>query len=87
MSTRLPNESHTALSHRKNTLQVLSVESSAANAGSVTRRLSATLLEKLQVLHKHITIEHRDVAKGLPFVNEDWIGANFTASEQRTSNR
>jgi len=31
-----------------------------------------------------LAIKSRDLAKGIPFINEDWIHANFTDPEQRT---
>ena len=72
-------------SSESETLRILSVESSAANTTSVTRTLSTKLLHQLGEQYANIEIKRRDVAKGLPFINEAWIGANFTPSTERNN--
>lgn len=66
-------------------LRVLRVDASARHTDSVSRRLSDRLIDRLQAQYGHITINHRDLDKyPLPYVNGDWITANYTAPEQRT---
>jgi FMN-dependent NADH-azoreductase len=68
----------------KKTLQVLSINSSGRQNGSVTRALSADLIAALEDRYESIQVTHRDVGTGLPFVDAAWIEANFTPDENRT---
>lgn len=66
-------------------LRVLRIDASSRYNGSVTRQLTDEFLQELQKHQGGIQVEHRDLARdNLPFINEDWIGANFTREEQRT---
>jgi len=67
-----------------NTLQVLSINSSGRQEGSVTRALSADLIAALEDRYESIQITYRDVGAGLPFVDAAWIEANFTPDDDRT---
>lgn len=62
---------------------ILQVNSSGRYEGSITRKVSDLILTHLMETNpqnQHIT---RDVATGLPFINEAWINANFIAADQR----
>ncbi len=67
-------------------LHILRVDSSGrgagSNGGSVTRELADLLIQGL-VDRQAVQLVTRDVAKGLPFVDADWIAANFTDPDQR----
>ena len=65
-------------------LRLLRVDSSARNVGSVSRRLGDLLLRRLSELHGEIEVVHRDTSSGLPFVDADWVGANFTDPAERS---
>ncbi|MCG6864026.1 MAG: NAD(P)H-dependent oxidoreductase [Thiogranum sp.] len=65
-------------------LNVLHVDASGRYQGSVSRALSGKFIETLRNEMGEPVIRHRDVARGLPFVDADWIGANFTPAEQRS---
>ena len=65
-------------------LQVLELSSSGRHDGSVTRQLSANLVTALEDRYGAIDITRRDLGLGVPFVNDAWIGANFTAEKHRT---
>ena len=66
-------------------LRVLRVDTSARQADSISRRLSDRLVASLEARHGSLAVTHRDLdQEPLPFVNGDWITANFTASEQRS---
>ena len=67
------------------TLQILELSSSGRQDGSITRQLSAELIAALEDRHGTIDITRRDLAAGVPFVNEAWIEANFTPDEERTT--
>ena len=49
--------------------------------------LSADLIGALEERHGSIELARRDLNKGLPFVDEAWIGANFTAAEERSADQ
>jgi FMN-dependent NADH-azoreductase len=65
-------------------LQILELSASGRSGGSVTRELSRDLIAALQDRHGAAEVTHRDLSAGVPFVNEAWISANFTADEDRT---
>jgi FMN-dependent NADH-azoreductase len=62
---------------------VLSINSSGRYQDSLTRQVSEKLVKQLQQINSNSQIKERDLAKGLPFIDEQWIGANFTDPEQR----
>lgn len=64
--------------------EILHINASARVGGSVTRDISAQLVHQLQ--HQHgASIRTRDVAEGIEFIDERWIGANFTDPAERNS--
>lgn len=65
-------------------LKVLEITASGRNDGSVSRMLSADLIGALEARHGNIELTRRDLGKALPFVDEAWINANFTAAEERS---
>ncbi len=62
---------------------VLRIDTSPRIEGSVSRDLTATVLDKLTG-HGHTEVIKRDISGGLPVVSEAWINANFTALDDRT---
>lgn len=70
---------------RKTPLKVLEVAASGRNDGSVSRMLSADLIGALEERHGRVELTRRDLNKGLPFVDDAWINANFTAPEERSA--
>lgn len=58
---------------------VLHIDASARRQGSITRDLSARIVERMNARR----IIRRDLAMPLPQITEDWIDANFTRAEQR----
>ncbi len=46
--------------------------------------LTTAVVDRLQQLHTNAELVERDLSTGVPFVNEQWIGANFTAPDDRT---
>lgn len=64
--------------------KVLHVTASARHKGSVSRELSTQLVQSLAVSPGDVTV--RDLAEQpIPFVDEDWVGANFTSPDERTN--
>jgi len=62
---------------------LLHINSSGRFSGSVTRDISQQLVNQLQQ-QLGLTTVARELAEGLPFLNENWIAANFNDPEQRT---
>lgn len=67
------------------TLNVLQIHSSGSRATSVTRHLSGELIGRL--IAEGARVATRDLADGMPFVDEDWIAANFTPAGERTADQ
>lgn len=63
---------------------ILRIDSSARKAESTTRQLTSELIKVLRTGTPDSQLIERDVSTGLPFVDEDWVAANFTAEEDRT---
>jgi len=59
---------------------ILRVDASARKAGSSSRALTDALIARLAPAN----IVTRDLTEALPFVTEDWVGANFTDESERT---
>jgi FMN-dependent NADH-azoreductase len=64
------------------TQHILRIDASMRLTGSNSRKLADQLIEKISSDETQLT--HRDLKNGLPFVNEDWIQANFTPAEERS---
>jgi FMN-dependent NADH-azoreductase len=64
--------------------KVLKIDSSGRRNGSTTRALTGDLVSALEQRHGGIDLVERDLSSGLPFVDERWIGANFTPAEERS---
>ncbi len=67
-----------------NNMQVLEISSSGRIEGSTSRALSRDLISALESHYGDIDVAHRDLAQGVPVVDEAWITANFTPEESRT---
>lgn len=66
-------------------LRVLRVDASARVDGSVTRQLADRLVEGLAARVAGLAVTRRDLAQGLPFVDADWVAANFTDPDARSA--
>jgi len=67
------------------TQNLLRINSSGRYHGSLTRQVSERVVNQLQQADPSVKSVERDLANGMPFVNEQWINANFTASEERSA--
>lgn len=68
----------------KNELKVLEIAASARGAESASRRLSRNLIDALDDRFGNVRSVRRDLAGGIPLVDEAWVEANFTPEETRT---
>ena len=62
------------------THSILRIDASARRAGSVSRDLSDRIIARFP----EATVTTRDLAAGLPLINETWVGANFTPEAERS---
>lgn len=65
--------------------KVLEVSASARSASSASRQLTRDLIAALDDRFGNVETHRRDLAEGVPLVDEAWIEANFTAEESRTA--
>lgn len=65
------------------TRNILRVDGSMRGAASQSRALTEILIQKLSA-NGPASVTTRDLAEGVPFVDEAWIGANFTPASSRT---
>lgn len=63
---------------------ILHINSSSRYQGSITRQISEYIVNSQLQASPHLTVVERDLATGLPFIDEQWVNANFTPEEQRT---
>ncbi len=61
-------------------MTVLHIDASARRDGSITRALTARIVERLS----DSDIIRRDLDVALPIIDSNWVGANFTPADQRT---
>ena len=66
------------------TKNILKINSSARIQGSYSRPLVDMLVEKLLSENGKANVIERDVSIGIEFVDEAWIGSNFTAANDRS---
>ena len=65
-------------------LNVLEISAGARSEGSISRLLTADLISALVSRYGETQIARRDLADGLPFIDEAWVAANFTPEEDRS---
>ena len=63
--------------------KILRIDASMRHTGSVTRALTDKLVARLRAANPASEVVHRDLADGVPMVDEAWIGANFTDPAER----
>lgn len=63
---------------------ILRIDASARHNGSVTRSLADETMDYLAEAGP-VRIHSRNVAAGIPFIDETWVAANFTPVEARNS--
>lgn len=61
--------------------KLLRIDASMRIEGSHSRQLLDRVVEQLSSVD--VQVQVRDLAKGVPFVSQDWIYANFTPPEER----
>lgn len=59
---------------------ILRIDASARRKGSVSRDLTTQIIDRFDA-----SVTTRDLATGMPLIDETWIGANFTPADDRTA--
>ncbi|WP_057831727.1 FMN-dependent NADH-azoreductase [Colwellia sp. TT2012] len=69
--------------------RILRLDASMRKTGSFSRDLSDKLIKQLtgkqHSSEKNSKVTIRDLAEGIPLIDENWINANFTAVEERSA--
>ena len=65
------------------TLNILRVDASARMNGSISRDLNDKIVARYEAAGS-VDVVRRDLTESLPFIDEAWIGANFTDDDTRT---
>ena len=68
----------------KPALKILEINAAARYEGSISRDLVADLISALEDRFGSADTKRRDLAKGLPFIDEEWVTANTTPEEERS---
>lgn len=66
-----------------NIQKILRVDASGRKTGSISRQLANRTIDHF-ASKGAVQVYSRDLTETLPFVDEDWITANFTPADQRT---
>lgn len=66
-------------------LRILEVSASGRRQDSASRALTQDIIDALETRYGNVTLIHRDLGDGVPFVDDGWIAANFTPDEERTA--
>lgn len=64
-------------------LNILRIDASARKEGSVSRDLNDKVIDRFAWADE-VSVTHRDLTEPLPFLDGEWIGANFTPADDRT---
>ncbi len=64
-------------------MTILQIDSSGRTTGSLSRQVGQMVTHRLLQENPNLIINYRDVAQGLPLIDEKWISANFTPFDQR----
>jgi len=64
---------------------ILRIETSLQGDRSITRTFSDLFYEKFEDASANII--NRDISKGLPLIDTNWVGASFTPDEARTKDQ
>lgn len=68
------------------TVKVLRIDSSGRQDQSSTRGLADNLINALADRYSSVEVVSRDLALGMPHVDQNWIEANLTPEEERSTN-
>ena len=67
--------------------KVLRIDSSARRDDSVSRALGDEVVRRLAARHADLQVQTLDLGDGMPHIDGDWVGANFTPLARRSSSQ
>lgn len=67
------------------TQTILTINASSNPLASTSRKLSQQLHDLLATLHDELNVVQRDVSRGMPLINSDWIGAAYAPPTERSA--
>ncbi len=67
--------------------KVLEISASARSASSASRQLTKDLVAALDARDGDVQVTRRDLAQGIPLIDEAWVEANFTPEESRSDSQ
>lgn len=65
-------------------LNILRLDASASVSTSNSKKLGDQLIDKIGSQFANIELRQRDLNRDLSFIDETWVGANFTPVDQRS---
>ena len=65
-------------------LNILRIDASASASSSNSKKLGDELIARLGNIHTYTSVRQRDLNQNLYFIDESWVGANFTPVEERS---
>jgi FMN-dependent NADH-azoreductase len=68
-------------------LNILRIDASASASTSNSKKLGDELIAKLEEVYINTTVQQRDLNRDLYFIDESWVGANFTPDDQRSEDQ
>ena len=66
---------------------ILRIDASANTANANSKKLGDKLIEKLEARYQTSDVIQRDLNRGLNFIDESWVSANFTPVEDRSDDQ
>jgi FMN-dependent NADH-azoreductase len=70
-----------------NKTKILRIDASANTSNANSKKLGDKLIEKLEVQHQALDVIQRDLNRDLYFIDESWVGANFTPAQDRSDDQ
>lgn len=67
--------------------RVLEINASARHDASASRQLTRDLVAALDDRYGNVETTRRDLASGVPLIDERWVEANFTPEDARTASQ
>ncbi|MFA9419631.1 MAG: FMN-dependent NADH-azoreductase [Gammaproteobacteria bacterium] len=66
---------------------ILRIDASANVSTSNSKKLGDKLIEKLETRYRDIEVKQRDLNQDLYYIDESWVGANFTPAQDRSEDQ
>jgi FMN-dependent NADH-azoreductase len=70
-----------------NKTKILRIDASANTSNANSKKLGDKLIEKLEAQHQALDVIQRDLNRDLYFIDESWVGANFTPAQDRSDDQ